>query len=147
MLRFIMPSDAPDVAPISRAARFEAIPNYPDLHTTEEDLAFYTNEIATSQGFVAENENGEVVGFILWRDDFINHLYLKIDWQGQGIGSALLMGALQNMDSETVNLWTFQSNVKAVAFYKKHGFSVIKESAGQNEEGLPDFLFSRKRQV
>jgi putative acetyltransferase len=140
-------ADAPEVAAISRSARFEAIPNYPDLHTTDDDLAHYINEIATSTGLVAENELGEIVGFIMWRNDFINHLYLKRDWQRQGIGSALLMGALQNMDSEIVNLWTFQGNVKAVAFYRKHGFVVTKETPDQNEEGLPDFLFSRKRQL
>lgn len=145
MLRFISPGDAPVVAPISRAARFRAIPNYPDLHTTDEYLAFYTKEISTSSGLVAENEHGEVVGFILWRGDFINHLYLKEPWQGQGVGSALLMGALQNMDSEVVNLWTFQGNEIAVAFYKKHGFEITKESEGENEEKLPDYLFSRNR--
>lgn len=57
MLRFIQVSDAEAAARISRAARFESIPNYPDLHTTDEDLAFYKGEIAQSSGYVAEGDD------------------------------------------------------------------------------------------
>lgn len=145
MLRFIQVSDAESAARISRAARFEAIPNYPDLHTTEEDLAFYTKEITQSSGYVAEREGGSVIGLVIWRNDFIRHIYIDLGYQHQGIGTALMNKAMESMNCATVKLWTFQKNAKAVSFYKKLGFSVIAETDGENEENLPDFLFAFER--
>ena len=114
-LRPLVTEDGSVVAPISRAARFEAIPDYPDLHTTEEDLAFYTREIETSQGLLAEDDDGRALGFVLWRDAMINHLYVAIGDQRRGVGSALLTAAVEAIDGPEVTLWMFRDNAKATA--------------------------------
>ena len=145
-LRPLVAEDGSVVAPISRAARFEAIPDYPDLHTTEEDLAFYTREIETSQGLLAEDDDGRALGFVLWRDAMINHLYVAIGDQRRGVGSALLTAAVEAIDGPEVTLWMFRDNAKATAFYATHGFDVRAQTDGSgNEEGLPDRLLVLSR--
>ena len=141
-MRAITTKDAEFIAKISRLARFESIPNYPDLHTVEEDLAFYSKEISTSSGLAELDEGDTIIGFILWRGDFINHLYVSKDHQRMGIGLSLLIKAIALIDAPCVNLWTFQANAKSVPFYKRAGFIITKATDGENEEKLPDYLFT-----
>ena len=144
-MRPIRSGDAEAVAILSRAARFDAIPNFPNLHTPAEDFAFYTQEIARSSGYVAEDSSGSIEGFVIWREDFIYHLYVDIAHQRNGIGSELLEKAIESMNASTVKLWTFQANVKAVSFYKKKGFIISDATDGENDEKLPDFPFTFTR--
>lgn len=55
----------------------------------------------------------------LWR------LYTACEWQGKGVGKALLTEALQvarKQDGQTLWLTVNQGNKNAIAFYQKHGF-------------------------
>ena len=138
-------SDAESVARISRDARREAIPNLPDLYTRAQDLNFFQSQISTKFGYVWVNEHGCIVGFVMWMDGFIDHLYVDPDQQRAGIGTLLLNEAMAAMAVSKVNLWTFQSNVRAVSFYTKHGFRILDETDGhRNDERLPDYLFVRE---
>ncbi|HUO12594.1 MAG TPA: GNAT family N-acetyltransferase, partial [Caulobacteraceae bacterium] len=63
---------------------------------------------------------------------------------GQGVGVALLGKAKQ--DASELSLWTFQQNLRARRFYEKHGFVVVVETDGRdNEEKLPDVLYRWRR--
>ncbi|MEI9906502.1 MAG: GNAT family N-acetyltransferase [Actinomycetota bacterium] len=146
-MRPIRSSDAEAVAILSRAAKFEAIPNFPNLHTPVEDLEFYTREIARSSGYVVEDGSGSIVGFVIWREDFINHLYVDLAHQRDGIGSELLEKAIESMSASTVKLWTFQNNIKAVSFYKRKGFVISDATDGENDEKLPDYLLTFERWI
>ncbi len=131
-------ADAAQIARISRMAREVAMPYLPDLHTPADDLAFFTSELESSNCQVAIVD-GEVVGFACVRDGWLNHLYVAPDFQGQGIGSALL--ALFGDSIE--QFWVFQRNTKARAFYIKHGFVEVELTDGSgNEEQEPDVRFS-----
>jgi putative acetyltransferase len=144
MIRAIEPDDAEAVALLSRAARFEAVPDMPDLHTTDEDRAFYGSEIAAKQGVVWVDEAGAVAAFVMWSGDVIDHLYVERTAQRAGIGTQLLERAISDMRVPQVRLWTFQRNERAVAFYAKHGFRVLEATDGAgNDERLPDFLLVR----
>ena len=58
-------------------------------------------------------------------------------YQGRGVGSALVRLAQESPDA--LELWTFQGNVPARAFYARHGFREVELTDGAtNEEHEPD---------
>lgn len=129
--------DAPDLARICRAARKSAMPYLPDLHTREEDLAFFESELASSRCQVALL-GGEVVGFACVRDGWLNHLYISPGFQGQGVGSELL----NHFRAEIEQFWVFQRNFSARHFYQKRGYVEVELTDGEgNEEKEPDVRF------
>lgn len=130
-------TDSAEIARISRAARIQAMPYLPNLHTSDEDLAFFTSEIANSDCQVALID-GRIVGFGCARDGWLNHLYVSPDFQGQGIGSALLA----QFGPSIQQFWVFQRNTRARDFYKSHGFVEMELTSGEgNEEREPDVRF------
>lgn len=142
MIRTLTLDDVDAIARISRRARFDAIPDYPDLHTPAEDVAFFREQVAECGGLADVDVTGVVRGFVLWRGQMVEHLYVDLGHQGMGVGSALLAAALGAIAQRPVRLWTFQGNTRAVAFYRRHGFVAVEWTDGdRNEEGLPDVLF------
>lgn len=64
---------------------------------------------------------------------------------GQGVGQLLLDHAKTGRSS--LELWTFVANVGARRFYAREGFVEVAETAGDNEEGLPDVLLRWDRML
>lgn len=138
-LRGIEAADVTTVAAVHRRSMREAMPYLPDLHTPEEDLAFFDSEIASSHGWAAVADH-DVRGFALARDGWLNHLYVDVGWQGRGIGTALLGEAVAHV-GPGLRLWVFQRNERARDFYAGHGFSEVERTDGSgNEEREPDVL-------
>ncbi|CAB4954430.1 MAG: hypothetical protein F2840_08845 [Actinobacteria bacterium] len=111
-LRALEPRDAPVIAAIARIARSESIPGLPDLHTPQEDLAYYASQVSLWQGLVAldgvrrpgAGVDLQVVGLVMWRDEFIEHLYVLPGHRSHGMGAALLAGAAERMPTERISL-------------------------------------------
>jgi len=133
-----------DVAAIARLLRLTfraSLPFLPELHTPEQDLWFVREKmLVVDEVWLAEEAAGTILGFIAFRDGWIDHLYVHPDHQGQGIGPALLAKPLSSR--QTRRLWTFQKNARARAFYEKHGFRLVELTDGSaNEEKEPDALY------
>jgi GNAT superfamily N-acetyltransferase len=80
------------------------------------------------------------VGYVGFDDDWINHLYVGPDAQGQGVGPLLLAKALEA--GRAKRLWTFQQNARARRFYEAQGFRLVELTDGAgNEEKTPDALY------
>lgn len=55
----------------------------------------------------------------------IGALYVLGEYQGYGIGRALLERCLQVVPYKNVMLWVLKGNQKAIAFYEHMGFCLI----------------------
>jgi putative acetyltransferase len=140
------PADAPAIAVIHRSALRCALPHLPDLHTPDEDLAFFRDRVlARCEVWVETMGNGTVVGFCGLREGWIEHFYVAPSHQGRGVGSRLLHHAMARQPS--FRLWTFARNARARRFYEEHGFVAVKETDGSgNEEKEPDVLYAWSQQ-
>jgi putative acetyltransferase len=140
MLRSLELNDMDQVAVLQRRSRDRALPWIKVLHTPEEDRWFFRERVFKTCQMWGYFEDGELAGFIAFRDGWIDHLYVLPTSRHRGIGSALLQVAQSKM--RNLNLWTFQRNAMARRFYEKHGFVLIKETDGAgNEENEPDALY------
>ena len=139
-LRRAVAADAQAIAIVHRAAMRVSLAFLPALHTAQEDLRFFSERfLPANEVWVAEAQ-AQVVGYIGFDTDWINHLYVLPEFQGHGIGPQLLSKALA--DGRARRLWTFQQNARARRFYEAHGFVLIELTNGAgNEEKTPDALY------
>ncbi len=140
----IRPANDGDIAPVAtlfRAVRLACLPYLPDLHTPEEDLAYFRDHVfGTCEVWIA----GNTEGFVAFRAGWVDHLYVRPDCQRSGIGATLLARAMTTYSP--LRLWTFQKNIGAIKFYSARGFREIERSDGRrNEEREPDILFGWTR--
>jgi ribosomal protein S18 acetylase RimI-like enzyme len=127
--------DAPAIADIHLIAR---APYHARVHTDDETRAWFADIVGDrpSAWWVAR-QGARVVGYMLIDGENLDHLYVRPEAQGCGVGSALLRKA-RSLSPRRVALVTFQRNARARAFYEKHGFRPLRFTDGENEEGEPD---------
>lgn len=108
----------------------------PKLHSAEEDQEFLSDLIATQTVRVARDGAGTALGFLARRGGEVDALYIGSSSRGRGIGTALIEEAKAG---GWLELWTFQANAGAIAFYLRQGFVEIERTDGsRNDEHLPD---------
>ncbi|MBI1407630.1 MAG: GNAT family N-acetyltransferase [Caulobacter sp.] len=139
------PEDAPAIAALHRLSLFTAMPGLADIHTPEEDLAYFRDVLLPAQTVrVIDGETG-LIAYAAWAEGWLNHLYVHPDHPGEGHGSRLL--ALAMAEAGALQLWAFQRNARARAFYEARGFTVVRLTDGSgNEEQEPDVLYAWSRQ-
>lgn len=136
-LRRAVASDMPAVARLNRHVRETCLPYLPDLHTPEEDRAFFQDHVFPSSDVWLAEAGAQLIGFAVAKQDWLDHLYVDPDWHGRGVGLALLSAAKEGRLE--LNLWTFQENMQARRFYERQGFRVVTMTDGSgNEERTPD---------
>ncbi len=139
VLRRLTLDDVDAVAGVHRTAFDARLPWLAGLHSPAEDRWFFRERVFTDCA-VWGALDATVVGFIAFREGWIDQLYVLPRWQGQGVGQALLKIAKKTWPS--LDLWTFQRNVEARRFYERQGFIAIDQTDGsRNEEHEPDVLY------
>ena len=91
---------------------------------------------------IAENKNGDPVGFMGVDDKKLEMLFVLDKYRGQGIGKQLLQYGIENysINELTVN----EQNPRAKGFYEHMGFEVYKRTE-LDEQGNPYPLLYMKR--
>jgi putative acetyltransferase len=141
MLRQLAIDDMDSAAVVLRMSFDEAFPDLTGLHTPDEDRWFFRERMFATCQLWGYFDGKELVGFIAFREGWIDQLYVLPSSQGRGIGTALLQVAQSK--SGHLSLWTFLRNKNARRFYEKHGFVLVKETDGaRNEEKEPDAMYS-----
>ena len=86
-------------------------------------------------------DDGIVKGLIHIDGEEVKTLYVDSFFQNEGIGGMLLEFAKEEFDVQF--LWALEKNVRALAFYERHGF--IYHGQWEYEEGTPERLFKLVR--
>lgn len=84
-----------------------------------------------AQTWVAEDE-GNICGFISLLDNYIGGLFIHPNYQGRGIGAALINKA--SAEKSTLTVGVYAKNENARKFYEKVGFSFVDQEL-QEETG------------
>lgn len=140
-------NDAAAVAEVWLASFSDALPSVPRAHD-DDDVRRWIREhlVPATECWVAveaaDGAEGRVVGMMALAPGWVEQLYVHPAYQGRGVGSELLAVALAR--DEPLQLWTFQVNTRARAFYARHGFREVELTDGAtNEEREPDVRMTR----
>lgn len=119
------------------------IPGFdPTLHSLDETYKFY-DEVYSRGPIWGVFDEQKLLGHIALEPGWIEHLYVDVDHQGEGIGRALLDHAKGEQDD--LQLYTFQANQRAREFYEAAGFVIADMTDGErNEEKQPDMRYRWK---
>jgi ribosomal protein S18 acetylase RimI-like enzyme len=109
-------------------------------HTLEDAREFFrTHVLGECEVWVAE-EVGDLRGLIAISPGWIHQLAVFPSHQRRGIGTQLLRKA-QERSPAGLQLYTFQRNSIARAFYEHHGFRVMAFGVSAHPENEPDALY------
>jgi 6-phosphogluconolactonase len=141
LLRPATGADAGEVAEVWLAS-FSATYDFPHAHTDDEVRQWIRDDLLPgSETWLAIESDGSIAGFMALGPDMLDHLYLRPDRTGRGIGSRFV-GLAKSLRPAGLELYTFQVNSGARRFYERHGFRVVDtDPGGRNEEGQPDVRY------
>lgn len=108
-----------------------------ELHTEEEDRAYFLNTILVENELWVAQVKKRIAGYIAMRGDYVDRLYVAVDLQGEGVGAALLDHAKARSPTG-LRLFTHQKNEQACAFYERHGFVAYRYGVSPPPESEPD---------
>ena len=124
---------------VHRAAFDERLPWLAGLHTPAEDRAYF-RDVVFAGCEVWGAWDVALVGFIAFREGWVDQLYVLPQRQREGVGKRLL--DIAKAASPGLSLWTFQRNAPARRFYEARGFTAVEMTDGAgNEEREPDVLY------
>ena len=86
-------------------------------------------------------DDGAVKGVIQIESQEIKKLFVEPVLQGNGIGSELLIYAIENHNANT--LWTLEKNFRAIRFYERHGFKITSDK--KLEDDTTEYLVRLER--
>jgi chorismate mutase/GNAT superfamily N-acetyltransferase len=108
-----------------------------DGHTAEEHLNWFAARLGDHEAWVAEDDGG-LLGYALFTATWLDHLFVEPSGQSAGVGAALL-DVVKGVRPDGFCLWVFETNVRARAFYTRHGLVELERTDGSgNEEKAPD---------
>ncbi|MCP3969998.1 MAG: GNAT family N-acetyltransferase [Rhodobacteraceae bacterium] len=111
-------------------------PWMPELHTPDEDMRLLRHLIETTDVVTLRDWRG-AQGFLARDGDVVHALYLAPRARRRGHGRRLLHAAKTR--ASRLELWAFQANSAARAFYAREGFAQAEATDGAgNDENLPD---------
>ena len=72
----------------------------------------------------------KIIGSVCIRDlenaKLLDEIYLDKEFRNKGIGTDIIRKIIEN--NESVYLWVYKENIKAVLLYKRLGFKIIDET-------------------
>jgi len=98
----------------------------------EGHLSYFKSFDSDAITIALDTKRSSVVGLMTLSDEQLHHLFVDVDYQGQGIGSTFINRA-KSANPHGFCLYTFQKNARAQQFYLAHGFQEV-------ERGYADFV-------
>lgn len=106
-------------------------------HTLDDAKSFFRQQVVARCAIWVAHGGDELLGLLALEAPWIRQFAMFPEFQRRGIGAALLRSARDASPSE-LRLFTFQRNVKARAFYEKHGFAAVAFGRSPAPELEPD---------
>lgn len=142
-LRRARPEDGAAIGDVwlaSWRATFDFPPGHPDA-----DVRRWLAEelLPRHETWVAEDPaSGQVIALMALSDTMVEQLYVAPTWIGRGVGRRLVALAKERRPTG-LDLYCFQANSRARAFYERLGFVPIAFGDGSgNKEGQPDIRYA-----
>ena len=138
----IRPATPADLARIAEIEVFNYRLNFYPIFRCDE---FYFDELTVPRLMQARTadlphilvyDDGVVKGFLHHEGCEVKKLFVEPVLQGRGIGAALLEYAIREL--HVTHLWALEKNLRAIAFYQRHGFQPSIER--KPEEDTEEFL-------
>ena len=106
-------------------------------HTLDDARAFFREHVVARCEIWVAHDSDKLLGLLALEAPSIRQFAVFREFQCRGFGTALLRKALEVSPSE-LRLFTFQRNLKARAFYEKHGFGAVAFGRSPAPELEPD---------
>jgi len=138
------------IADLARIAEIEVFNYRLNFYPIFQDDRFYFDELQVPkrmEQYAAEvdhiwvYDDGVVKGFVLAERREIRKLFVEPALQGRSIGADLLEYAVTELGAGF--LWALEKNVRAIAFYERHGFRVTEDK--KPEEDTEEYLVRLER--
>ncbi|WP_370379005.1 N-acetyltransferase family protein [Catenulispora sp. GAS73] len=142
VLRRATDSDATGVADVWLRSFAAALPTVRRAHDDADVRGFFADVVVPHHETWVADDGGTVVGLLVLDDgQELEQLYLDPSWRGRGLGDRFVDLAKRRRP-DGLGLWTFQVNLAAQRFYRRHGFVEVERTDGAgNEEREPDVRF------
>lgn len=124
MIRPYHPRDRDTLLAVWAASATVACPFWTPAMFAQERRDIAEKYLPVAETYVFER-NGVVVGFISLLGNEVGGLFVAPQYQGQGIGRALMDWARESRDH--LELDVFEANAIGRAFYSAYGFGVARE--------------------
>lgn len=134
------PPDLAGVVVMWRASKRAAFPyvEVMQLYSLQNDTDYFRDVIAQECEVWLATGDQQILGLLALRDDLIDQLFVAVDAQRQGVGSALLAKARERSPDQ-LRAYTFQKNSSARAFFEKNGFEIVRSGISPPPENEPDY--------
>jgi len=108
------------------------------------DLTKWKERLSQTNPFVVE-ENGALIGFAeLEENGHIDCFYCAHDWQGKGVGTALLQTIEHEAAKRGLSRLFAEASITAKSFFERHGFLVeVEQSVALRGEPFTNFVVSK----
>ena len=113
-------------------------------YTDEQNLAYFRDVVSVEREVWIAMDGEMLLGLIAFTDGEIDQLHVAPEFQGQGVGSALLEKA-REMSPGSLGLFTHQRNEKARRFYEAQGFAAVRFGMSDPPENEPDVRYEWHR--
>ena len=139
-IRRLTPDDTHDVARVLGASYGWSMPRVASTRTAGKQAPLIKERLFGSAEMSGAFSGNELIGYIAWRPNWIDHLYVVPEHTERGIGTALLNAVKAHQ--ARIDLWTVENNTLARRFYEARGFFEIERTTGQTcDEQEPDVLY------
>lgn len=120
-IRFYSSEDLDEVVSLWYRSWTHTFPNLKHPLSFEQWKCRFQNEYALNADVWVAATKERIVGFMVARDSVIAQIFVDVDIQRSGVGTALLNQA-KKIYPDGLKLTTLEQNVNARRFYEKHGF-------------------------
>ena len=88
----------------------------------------FLRAVGWRRGLRFQRESKQAAKHAPWEHGYVGFLGVRQDWQGQGIGSALLRHAQSTCDAQGVGMYLETSNPRNLALYERFGFAIVDKA-------------------